>query len=124
MNFPEQFRICPMGYESSPGDTFGIFLIPDGADRLYCLATDGDDTGWEHVSITVRNRRGLPLGRCPTWEQMAKVKDTFWPADQAVMQLHPPASDYVNAHPFCLHLWRPTLSTIPLPPSILVGPKS
>lgn len=128
MIFPDHLRIHPPSYESSPGDTYGVFLLSDGSDRLYCIATDGDCPGipgtrWEHVSVTVRNRRGLQLQRCPTWDQMAKVKATFWSDEEAVMQLHPPRSDYVNHHPFCLHLWRPTEQPIPLPPSILVGPK-
>lgn len=125
MNFPENCRIHPPFYESNHGDKYGVFLIKDGADRLFCIATDGECPGlpgtrWEHVSVSVRNRRGIQLQRCPTWEQMAKIKDTFWPEDQAVMQLHPPQSDYVNLHPFCLHLWRPVEQEIPLPPSNLV----
>lgn len=131
MIFPDSLRYNRPGYESSPGDTFGVFLIRDGADLLYCIATDGDcittygdDIRWEHVSITVKNRRGVQLGRCPTWEQMAKVKATFWSDDEAVMQLHPPRSDYVNHHPYCLHLWRPVGVDIPRPLSIFVGPSS
>jgi hypothetical protein len=54
---------------------------------------------------------------------MCQIKALFWDEEEAVMQLHPPRSDYVNVHHFCLHLWRPTETTIPLPPSILVGPK-
>lgn len=130
MTFPDQFRIQPTGYESSNGDTYGAFLIPSGPDRLFVIATDGECPGltgtkWEHVSVTVRNRRLVPLLRCPTWEQMCAVKALFWHEEEAVMQIHPPRSDYVNAHPFCLHLWRPVDIgvTIPLPPSIFVGPK-
>jgi hypothetical protein len=39
-------------------------------------------------------------------------------------QLHPAKADYVNQHPNCLHLWKPTTDTIPLPPSIMVGYKT
>lgn len=78
---------------------------------------------WEHVSVSVRNKRGLPLRRCPTWEQMCIVKETFWDDEIAVMQLHPPKSDWVNNHAFCLHLWRPVDVAVPLPPSIYVGVK-
>jgi hypothetical protein len=130
MKFPESHRVQPPGYESAPGDTFGFFVLLDGADRLFCIATDGapvpglDIPPWEHVSVTVRNRRGVPLLRCPTWEQMCKAKAAFWSEDEAVMQIHPPRADYVNHHPYCLHLWRPVGQTIPLPPSILVGPRA
>lgn len=127
MKFPESHRVQPVGYESSTGDNYGVFVIPSGPDRLYCIATDGAEPGltgtkWEHVSVSVRNRRGVQLQRCPTWEQMCLIKDAFWPEDEAVMQLHPPRSDYVNTHNFCLHLWRPTDHgvTIPMPPKIFV----
>jgi hypothetical protein len=70
--------------------------------------------GWEHVSVS------LPT-RCPTWAEMAFIKSVFWDADDTVVQYHPPESEYVNNHPFCLHLWRPIEKQIPLPPSILVG---
>lgn len=128
MTFPDQFRIQPPGYESDDGDTYGAFLIPSGPDRLFCIATDGEcpgltSTKWEHVSITVRNRRLQQVQRCPTWEQMCQVKALFWHEDEPVMQLHPARVDYINFHPHCLHLWRPVDATIPLPPSCLVGPK-
>lgn len=70
--------------------------------------------GWEHVSVSLPNR-------CPTWAEMCLVKDLFWEDDEAVMQLHPAKADYVNCHPWCLHLWRPLVGQIPLPPKELVG---
>jgi hypothetical protein len=81
---------------------------------LFAIASDG--MGWEHVSIS-------PIGvkRCPTWEEMSFVKALFWEANDCVIQFHPPQSDYVNNHPYCLHLWRPTDSVVPMPDSILVG---
>lgn len=51
---------------------------------------------------------------------MCFVKDLFWDGEDAVMQLHPPKSNYVNNHPHCLHLWRPTQAVIPMPETILV----
>jgi hypothetical protein len=44
------------------------------------------------------------------------VKRTFWEDTEAVMQLHPPRSEHVNYHEYCLHLWRPQDAAIPLPP--------
>jgi hypothetical protein len=38
---------------------------------------------------------------------MAFVKRLFFRDDETAMQLHVPASDHVNQHPYCLHLWRP-----------------
>lgn len=71
---------------------------------------------WDHVSISILNIR-----RCPTWEEMCWVKGIFWKPEEAVMQLHPAASEYVNTHPLCLHLWRPQTVDIPSPPKHFVG---
>lgn len=54
---------------------------------------------------------------------MSVVKDMFFEEEEAVMQLHPKKSEYVNNHPNCLHLWRPTNGEIPTPPMYLVGIK-
>lgn len=81
---------------------------------LGIVVSDGED--WDHVSVSLQKR-------CPSWDEMCFVKDLFFEPEEAVMQLHPPKSDYVNHHPFCLHLWRPQNKRIPLPPSIFVGPK-
>ena len=72
------------------------------------------DGGWDHVSVSHPTR-------CPTWEEMSYLARHFWP-DKAAMQLHVPASDHINCHPFCLHLWCPQQAEIPRPPSWMVGP--
>ena len=72
--------------------------------------------GFEHCSVS------LPT-RCPSWEQMCAIKDAFWRDDEVCMQLHPAKKDYVNNHPYCLHIWRPINQEIPCPPSLMVGIK-
>lgn len=67
--------------------------------------------GWEHVSVTKNNGK-----RCPTWDEMCAIKAMFFEPDEVVMQLRPSEKDYVNIHPYCLHLWRPVGQDIPLPP--------
>lgn len=105
-------------WASPKGSDYGAFEIhgPCGQ-RLKIIASPGDaneSIPWEHVSVSCYNR-------CPNWTEMCFVKDLFWDAEEAVMQLHPPKSDYVNQHPYCLHLWKPLNQEIPLPPSIAVG---
>lgn len=75
----------------------------------------GDDplARWDHVSVSLPDR-------CPMWSEMCFIKDLFFKPDEPAMQLHP-VKDYVNNHPYCLHLWRPLDATIPLPPYLLVG---
>jgi hypothetical protein len=52
---------------------------------------------------------------------MCAVKDLFWDHEDTVMQLHPPKSDWVSNHSFCLHMWRPVGIEIPRPPALMVG---
>jgi hypothetical protein len=115
--FPEEYRLKsgPLGSSQADGNN-GAGFIPTrpGQTPLKFICSDG--AGWEHVSVSLPNR-------CPTWEEMCKVKDLFWTQDECVVQFHPPRSEYVNNHPYCLHLWRPISCQMPMPPSILVGVK-
>jgi len=78
--------------------------------------------GWEHVSVTKRtkNRNVYSL---PSWEEMCFIKDLFWSDEDTVIQYHPKKSEYVNNHPYVLHLWKPTNIELPIPNSLLVGIK-
>ena len=69
--------------------------------------------GWEHVSVSLRNR-------CPTWDEMCLVKDIFWMDDECVVQFHPPKNEYINVHPYCLHLWKKIGEKADLPPKEFV----
>jgi hypothetical protein len=113
---PEQRRALEF---SSPDDgNNGVFYIPGRSSRDQLVVVASDGAGWEHVSVSKRYE-------CPTWDEMCRIKEMFWsdPEDWAV-QYHPPASRYVNNHPYCLHLWRPIdLGEMPFPADILVGIK-
>ena len=97
----DQYR-CPdpLGRYHGPGNTFGTFLIPSCYDRkdLFVIAVEDGD-GWDHVSISRRDRR------TPRWNEMCQIKDLFWNEDKTVVQFHPKKSEYVNLHESCLHLW-------------------
>ena len=99
----------------------GAFILPFRGLELVCVASDGTLAGWEHVSVTVRDPNGPPLKRCPTWEEMCHVKKQFWHDNETVVQFHPDESQYVNLHPFCLHLWKIHGEAFPLPPKDFVG---
>jgi hypothetical protein len=106
--FGQAFKLSADGI-----DGYACTISLAGTQSLRVIASWG--AGWEHVSVS------LPK-RCPTWDEMKAVKEAFWPDEYPVMQLHPPKQDYVNCHPYCLHLWRPVFQIIPLPPPIMVGP--
>lgn len=92
------------------------FNLPGEARLVNCVASDG--MGWQHVSVS------YPASpkKAPSWEIMCQVKDLFWEAEDAVIQIHPPRSQWVNNHPGCLHLWRCTDGREqPLPITQLIG---
>src|SRR4051794_29472536 len=114
----EEHRVRSGAYASPLGATYGAFLMPGPCgERLKILATDGDDTLWEHVSVSTRRR-------IPNWIEMCHVKKLFWRPDECVVQFHPPEDDYVNNHPYVLHLWRWIGGEFPRPPSYTVGIKA
>lgn len=116
----ESFRFQLPGFESPAGATFGWFVFKFGSKLIRCMTVDGEETGWEHVSVSVAIGRKT---RMPTWDEMCFVKGKFWEEEEAVIQFHPPKSEYVNNHPHCLHLWKYTKGEFPLPDSIFVGSK-
>lgn len=61
--------------------------------------TEADGRRWIHVSVSHPNR-------LPSWATMRAVKDIFLGKDCLALQLFPPESEWVNVHPYCLHLWR------------------
>lgn len=119
------------------GSNNGAFVFERRNAVIRVIASDG--MGWDHVSVSLATR-------CPTWDEMCWVKDKFFGPEEAVMQLHPPKSEHVNHHEFCLHMWRPqspeemeriklawgneweddwkSPGEIPMPPSFMVGPDS
>ncbi len=110
---PNEFRVRrgELGSDDAIGNN-GAFFVPNRAGKTKGLSTRettrvplkviaSDGMGWEHVSVSLTTR-------CPTWEEMCFIKDLFWGAEACVIQFHPPESEYVNNHSFCLHLWRPT----------------
>lgn len=101
----------------------GLRLLEVGDDGMRCTLRRGEYTrlviiaswglGWDHVSVSRSDR-------CPTWDEMCIVKRAFFRSDECVVQYHPRASDYVNDHPNCLHLWRPQEAEVPMPPGFMV----
>lgn len=75
--------------------------------------------GWEHCSVSITDR----YKRCPSWEQMCFIKDSFWNEDECCIEYHPAKKDYVNNHNYCLHIWKPIDQEIPTPPSLMIGLK-
>ena len=78
----------------------GMFMIPSPVDRKPIAVVASSGEGWDHVSVSRSNR-------CPNWPEMEFIANLFFKGDEVAMQLHVPANDHVNNHPYCLHWWRP-----------------
>lgn len=105
----DQYRI-PHPATGQFGDSHvGCFIFPSG---LRVIAASGE--GWDHVSVSLPDRT-------PLWSEMDQIKHAFFKAEETAFQLHVPAAQHINYHPFCLHLWRPHNATIPMPPSWMVA---
>ena len=95
-------------------DMAGAFIFQSATGAVIRIISSGPSSykgseGWEHVSVSLEHR-------IPAWDEMCQVKRMFWDDDEAVLQFHPPKSDYINNHPHVLHLWKPPYKVI-LPPT-------
>ena len=96
-------------------------VVKEGEDGLMARSSDGLRVvaswggGWDHVSVS-------RASRCPDWNDMCRVKDLFFEAEECVVQYHPPRSTYKNVHKFCLHLWKPQGLAVPMPMPEMVAP--
>jgi hypothetical protein len=97
------------------------FHVPEAARMTDGPMATRPHDGQYGAHVSVRAFRGKQ-SRTPTWKEMAFVKDTCWDGEDVVVQYHPPKSEYVNAHPHVLHLWRHAAQPFPQPSPVLVGP--
>lgn len=107
----------PAGLSHKVGDDFGWFEIPTsttGPKLRVQISAGFEQFQFEHASVSLAHR-------CPTWDEMCKVKDLIWNEEDTVVQFHPPKSEYINNMPFCLHLWRWIKGEFPRPGKGEVG---
>lgn len=77
------------GYESTSRDGLRVLM---GAH------IEEDGCVWLHVSFSRRTR-------IPDWKDTVRVKHIFIGENRKAISVFPPAAEYVNVHPRCLHLW-------------------
>jgi len=110
----KDYELILMGGCGNPGR--GAFKLFVNGRSFLVIASNG--CGWDHVSVSPCSQKRTV---CPTWEEMSAIKDMFFEPEEAVVEYHPPKSEYVSNHPYCLHLWRPNDGRmIPMPPKVLV----
>lgn len=60
--------------------------------------TDFFGDNWLHVSCSHKNK-------IPSWKDLCMVKDIFIGDNKKAIQIFPTKKNYVNFHPYTLHLW-------------------
>jgi len=106
----------PLDYGNT-GMSGAFAVVGPKGQTLRIISSEGDaEYPWEHISISLEHR-------CSNWPEMQFVKEMFWDDDECVVQFHPTKDNYVNNHPYVLHMWKYLNAAFPVPPSILVGIK-
>jgi hypothetical protein len=91
----------------------GAFLVPLEGELWHVIISD--QIGWRHLSISNAQKKILP-----NWTVMCRIKDAFFGDDAWVVQFHVPPEEYVDDHPYCLHLWESIYEPMPHPSIALV----
>ena len=99
-------------YGSLGDENNGFFFIPKIKGYFQVLASTG--LGWEHVSFCLYNEKMKLEKRIPKYSEVCKIKEMFFGNEDAY-EVHPREEDYINDHPYVLHLWRPSSEKMPLP---------
>ena len=115
----EKGRVRDGQFATAPGTPYGAFFLlsPMSAVTLKVIVSDEiawkadgmPGEPWDHVSVSTQ-------ARVPNWAEMCWIKSLFFDDEETVVQYHPAKSEYVNVHPFVLHLWRKCGEPFPMPP--------
>jgi hypothetical protein len=98
-------RVRPAGWLRTPdvvaptGDVLVCFArARDGLRAVVSVDTCSPRVRWLHVSVSYPDR-------LPGWEALKDAKAAFI-GDVLAVQVMPKTADYVNVHPYALHLWH------------------
>ena len=94
----------------------GAFIIDRYNNGEFYLVIASNGQGWDHVSVTIHKKNGGPVNKCPSYQEMMMIKEKLFSEEDVVFQLHPREEDYINTHPYCLHLWKPNNCNMVVPP--------
>lgn len=103
LNELDKYRVKhPFWPQTATSGAFKVFVKQRSFVVLAGIENTGDDGMMEHISVTPTNQK-----RCPTWDEMAAIKDMFFDSEEEAIQYFPKRSRYINIHEYCLHIWRP-----------------
>ena len=71
---------------------------PCGLRAMMGILIELDNKAWLHVSVSREHK-------IPSYQDLLFAKNTLIGAEKKAIQVFPPATEHVNIHPYCLHLW-------------------
>lgn len=117
LNNINNFRRVDLYGDGFIGDEYnGAFMIDKYKDGEFYLVVASNGEGWDHISVSLHRKNGANIKRCPSFQEMQMVKEKIFGEEEVVFQLHPREEDYINTHPYCLHLWKPNNCSMIVPP--------
>ncbi len=93
-------RVMPPAWvcEAKGDDGCRYYHTRTGQLVILSVCREADGRRWVHLSTSFRRR-------LPTWEEMRVAKNLFLGREVTALQVLPRESEYVNVHPYTLHLW-------------------
>lgn len=64
-----------------------------------CRVIVSIDAGLWHMSISHPSR-------LPTYDELKNARYKYLPDEIMAAQIFPPQAEFVNLHPYCLHVWQ------------------
>ena len=100
-NLPQNWRLIEQRFDGASYRSRTKLAV------IISCCIEADDKHWVHLSISHRDR-------LPTWSELVSAKELFLGKEALAIQVFPPRSQWVNDHPYCLHLYQ-CLDETPVP---------
>lgn len=91
--------VLPAGWEKAKSGADGAAYRNDHGLYVIISGIEIDHKRWIHVSVSRKSR-------LPSWSDLKVVKNLFIGLEKKALQVLPAHKEYVNLHPYCLHLWH------------------
>lgn len=90
----------PAVWMESRFDEFGVKFVNVLSQRSVVISVSNEADGkvWTHLSVSYP-------GHLPSWAELRDTKRLFLGPESRALSVIPPDDEYVNIHPYCLHLF-------------------
>lgn len=92
-NLPQNWKVIRLSKDGA------AYKNRTGLAVIISCCVEADGLSWVHLSVSKRKQ-------FPTWDEFVQVKELFLGRESLALQVLPPRTEWVNDHPFCLHLYQ------------------